>query len=77
MAIPVSEGMLLWEPTEQVKEQANIRHYMQWLERERGLHFTHARRVVGVVSGQTRGFLGLAVGLFSDQGVQAIRDGAG
>ncbi|HEU0003846.1 MAG TPA: acetoacetate--CoA ligase [Ktedonobacteraceae bacterium] len=40
MATPVSEGMLLWEPAEQVKEQANIRRYMQWLEREKGLHFT-------------------------------------
>lgn len=40
MATPVSEGMLLWEPTEQVKEQANIRRYMQWLARERGLHFS-------------------------------------
>src|ERR1700680_4454581 len=40
MATPVTEGMLLWEPTEQMKEQANIRHYMQWLAREKGLLFT-------------------------------------
>jgi acetoacetyl-CoA synthetase len=40
MATPVTEGMLLWEPTEQMKERANIRHYMQWLAREKGLHFT-------------------------------------
>jgi acetoacetyl-CoA synthetase len=40
MATPISEGMLLWEPSEQVKEQANIRRYMQWLEREKGLHFS-------------------------------------
>jgi acetoacetyl-CoA synthetase len=40
MATPITEGMLLWEPSEQVKEQANIRRYMQWLEREKGLHFT-------------------------------------
>ena len=40
MATPVTEGMLLWEPSEQMKEQANIRHYMQWLAREKGLHFT-------------------------------------
>jgi acetoacetyl-CoA synthetase len=40
MATPVTEGMLLWEPSEQMKEQSNIRHYMQWLAREKGLHFT-------------------------------------
>ncbi len=40
MATPVTEGMLLWEPSEQMKEQANIRLYMQWLAREKGLHFT-------------------------------------
>ena len=40
MATPVSEGTLLWEPSEQMQEQANIRQYMQWLAREKGLHFT-------------------------------------
>ncbi|MBV8696219.1 MAG: acetoacetate--CoA ligase [Ktedonobacteraceae bacterium] len=29
----------LWEAPEQVKQQANITHYMQWLGREKGLHF--------------------------------------
>lgn len=39
MAAPVSEGILLWEPTEEMKRQSNLAHYMQWLEREQGLHF--------------------------------------
>ncbi len=29
----------LWEASEEVKQQANITRYMQWLEREKGLHF--------------------------------------
>jgi acetoacetyl-CoA synthetase len=39
MATPITEGMLLWEPSEEVKRQANITHYMQWLEKEKGVHF--------------------------------------
>jgi len=39
MAAPVTEGMLLWEPSEETKRQANITHYMQWLQKEKGLHF--------------------------------------
>ncbi len=45
MATPITEGMLLWEPSEHMKEQSNIRHYMQWLAREKGLHFTTADEV--------------------------------
>ncbi len=29
----------LWEPSEGIKQQANITSYMQWLAREKGLHF--------------------------------------
>ena len=36
------EGVLLWEPSEELKQQANITHYMQWLEQEKGLSF-HSR----------------------------------
>src|SRR6516162_10299222 len=39
MAAPISEGTLLWEPSEEMKQQANITQYVQWLEREKGLHF--------------------------------------
>jgi acetoacetyl-CoA synthetase len=39
MATPVSEGTLLWEASEEVKQQANITQYMKWLEREKGLRF--------------------------------------
>lgn len=39
MATPVTEGMLLWEPSEEAKREANITHYMQWLQKEKGLHF--------------------------------------
>ena len=34
-----AEGALLWEPSEEFKENANISRYMEWLEREKGLHF--------------------------------------
>jgi len=39
MATPITEGMLLWEPSEEIKRQANITHYMQWLGKEKDLHF--------------------------------------
>ena len=39
MSTPVSEGMLLWEPSEEMKRQSNLVQYMQWLERKKGLHF--------------------------------------
>lgn len=39
MSTPISEGMLLWEPSEEMKRQSNLVRYMQWLEREKGLHF--------------------------------------
>ncbi len=39
MATPISEGTLLWEPSKEMKRQANITQYMQWLESEKGLHF--------------------------------------
>src|SRR5437868_3290741 len=39
MATPISEGTLLWEPSEETRQHSNMRRYMQWLERERGLHF--------------------------------------
>ena len=39
MATPVYEGMLLWEPSEEIKEQSNLTHYTRWLAREKGLHF--------------------------------------
>jgi len=39
MAVPISEGTLLWEPSENMKQQANLTKYMQWLGREKGLYF--------------------------------------
>jgi acetoacetyl-CoA synthetase len=39
MATTISEGTLLWEPSEEQKQHSNMRRYMQWLEREKGLHF--------------------------------------
>jgi len=34
-----AEGTLLWEPSEEFKENANISRYMRWLESEKGLSF--------------------------------------
>lgn len=34
----IKEGTLLWEPSAPMREQANLTHYMRWLEREKGLH---------------------------------------
>ena len=35
----IIEGSLLWEPSSTVKEQANLTHYMAWLEEKYGLTF--------------------------------------
>jgi acetoacetyl-CoA synthetase len=34
-----TEGTLLWEPSEEFKENTNISHYMRWLEERRELSF--------------------------------------
>jgi acetoacetyl-CoA synthetase len=34
-----TEGTLLWEPSEEFKENANVSRYMEWLEKEKGLSF--------------------------------------
>jgi acetoacetyl-CoA synthetase len=37
---PIGDGILLWEPSEELKQQATLARYMQWLEREKGLRFS-------------------------------------
>jgi hypothetical protein len=34
-----AEGTLLWEPSEEFKENANITRYMRWLKEEKNLFF--------------------------------------
>ncbi len=36
---PIKEGTLLWEPSEKLKSEANITHYIKWLKDQRGLTF--------------------------------------
>ena len=38
--IETSEGTPLWEPSDSLKENANLTRYARWLERERGLSFS-------------------------------------
>ncbi|MBA2395755.1 MAG: acetoacetate--CoA ligase [Ktedonobacteraceae bacterium] len=40
MITPTSEGQPLWEPSAEMKQQANVTHYAQWLEDTKQLHFT-------------------------------------
>lgn len=35
----IAEGTLLWEPSDELKANSNIRAYMQWLKERRGLSF--------------------------------------
>ena len=35
----ISEGKILWEPTDDIKRRANISKYLKWLESEKGLSF--------------------------------------
>ena len=39
MITPISEGQPLWEPSAEMKQQANVTHYAQWLEDTQQLHF--------------------------------------
>src|SRR5437868_261676 len=39
MSLPTESAQPLWEPSNELKQQANMTHYMQWLEREKGLRF--------------------------------------
>ncbi len=36
-----AEGILLWEPSGEFKENANISCYMKWLEDEKGPSFSN------------------------------------
>ena len=42
-----AEGRLLWEPSEEMKENSNISRYMRWLEDERGLNFSDYNELWG------------------------------
>ncbi len=35
----VTEGQLLWEPSQAFKDESQMSKYMTWLEREKGLSF--------------------------------------
>ncbi len=39
MVTPISEGLPLWEASREMKQQANVTRYMQWLADTRKLHF--------------------------------------
>ena len=38
MGTASGDETLLWEPSEELKQQATLTRYMQWLEREKGLY---------------------------------------
>jgi len=38
-AQPISEGTVLWEPTQEFKSRATITKYLKWLDSEKGLSF--------------------------------------
>ena len=37
--VTVTEGTILWEPSEEIKARANITRYLSWLEAEKNLRF--------------------------------------
>jgi acetoacetyl-CoA synthetase len=39
MAVEKVEGKLLWEPSQQLQEESNLKQFMTWLEETRGLSF--------------------------------------
>src|SRR6266571_7091657 len=40
MSTSVKDGQLLWEPSETLKQQSNLRAYMQWLKEKKGLNLS-------------------------------------
>lgn len=41
----IKEGTLLWQPSKEMKEQANIHTYMSWLDQHQGKHFTNTEEL--------------------------------
>ncbi|TMC20501.1 MAG: acetoacetate--CoA ligase [Chloroflexi bacterium] len=39
MITPSGDDQLLWQPSAELKQHANVTHYMQWLAEHKGLHF--------------------------------------
>ena len=39
MVTPFGDEHPLWEPSEELRKQANVTQYLQWIEREKGWHF--------------------------------------
>ncbi len=39
MATSIKDGTLLWEPSEETKQQSTLMRYIQWLESTKGLKF--------------------------------------
>ena len=37
MTRPIQEGYLLWQPSEQMKQQSNMVQFMRWLEQKKGV----------------------------------------
>lgn len=45
MTTPTHEGTLLWQPSEEIKQQSNLTRYIQWLKSEKGLSFQDSNEV--------------------------------
>lgn len=39
------QRVLLWQPSEEIKQQANLTRYIQWLNREKGFSFQNRNEV--------------------------------
>ncbi len=73
---PLTQGDVLWTPTEDAREHSELAHYLAWLRRERSLDFADYDELWRWSVADLPGFWALDLGLLRDRGARAVRAGA-
>src|SRR5947209_1520861 len=68
MTASFATGTPLWEPSEEVKQKANVTQYIQWLAREKGLTF----QIYEELWEWSLSHLGFPLGLLSHSGCAVV-----
>ena len=62
----ITEGTLLWEPSDALKSAANVTKYMAWLKEKKGAGISGLPCPLAVVRNGDSGFLGVPLGILRD-----------
>ena len=71
-----TEGALLWEPSEELKADANISRYMRWLEENKRLSFESYEDLWEWSITELEEFLGHYMGILPGQGIETLLRGS-